>query len=151
MGEGFSGLKAEAVTFELKLAQSLVGEQGARQILSLFVLDALAAQVQGGQSRIVCNDLGDDLSARATKLKTRHGVLAWRLIVLAAIEEDQHAAVEALALLLLLSLFLGIFHGSLVTSLLLLGSLVALLLTITLFFVVSLFQLNGTYKIEVNI
>ena len=65
-GEGFSGLKAEAVAFELQLAQSLVRKQGARQILTLFVLDALSAQVQGGERAVVGHDLGDNLGARAT-------------------------------------------------------------------------------------
>ena len=107
--------------------------------------------MQGGQCSVVCHDLSDDLRTRASQLKTRHGVLAWRLIVLTIVEEYEHAAVEALAFLLLLGLFLGVFHRSLVTSLLLLRGLVTFLFAVTLFFVVGLFQLNSKEKISVNI
>ena len=73
------------------------------------------------------------------------------MIVLAIVEEDEHAAVKSLAFLLLLLLFLGVLHSRLVASLLLLGKLVALLLAVALLFVVFLFQLNGKCNKDVNI
>jgi len=64
-------------------------------------------------------------------------------VLLRLVQEQQHATVQPLALLLLLQLFLRIFHRRFVTTLLFLKSFLTLFGSISHFLVLLLFQLEG--------
>ena len=136
--------ETEAVTFELKLAKRLVCQESTGQILTFLVLNVLSAQVKSQQSVVVGDNLCENLSPWSTKLETGKRVRGSRLIILSFSKEDEHATIKSLALLLLFLLLLGILEGCLISLLFLFHGLLALLLAITLFFVVSLFQLYKT-------
>ena len=84
--------------------------------MPLLVLDVLPAQVKGEQRRIECKDFRYDLGASLTKVAASKTVLLVRRVICRLLQEDEHLACDTLALLLLLSLLLGIFKGCLVTA-----------------------------------
>ena len=59
------------------------------------------------------------------------------LILLRLLKEDEQATIESLTRLLLLCISLSVFESSFITSLFLFGGLIALLLAISLLFVLG--------------
>ena len=79
-GEDAGRRQTQAVSFELKLPQSLVGEEGSSQILTLFVLDVLANETESLQGGVVSHDLGQNHGASRTQFETREGVVQRGLV-----------------------------------------------------------------------
>ena len=105
IGKLLGRLQTETIALKFKLPQGLICQKHRGQILALFVINLLAAQMQGLDCLVVSDDLCEDECSGCTELYSGHRVIVRCIIIVCFLQEGKHTTAETLALLLLHSLF----------------------------------------------
>lgn len=101
VAEGLDGLGPQLVALELQLPQNTVLDQHLGQLNALRVLYTLPRQLQHRQGSVESDIGGEDTAASRSEVKPRECVLLGCVIALQVLKHDQHAALQAVHLLLL--------------------------------------------------